>query len=473
MNPHLEQLIQSLEGKKILILGFGKEGQSTYAFLNRYCSGNQIVIADRNPVNIPAVCREHFPPHQPQSHHRVISGEQYLDAIQDCDMVIKSPGVSLKNIMQSIDKEKITSQTDLFLSFFSSQSVGITGTKGKSTTTACIYSVLCQLHQNVVMAGNMGIPLFDMLDRIDNRTKIILELSSHQLEFIRKSPHVGVLLNIFEEHLDHYNRFEDYIAAKYNIAAKQSKGDRFIYNRQDELIVERIKQNPLHSQLIPFSYQRTAESLFFVEDNYFCRKKGSLIEKICPVRDDFPLKGAHNLQNICAVLAVLDGMQEVEMQKIERFLYAFQPLPHRMERVGEREGIIFYNDSISTIAQATVAALKTLPNVNTLILGGFDRGIDYTSLADFCYDSAVEHFIFVGQAGKRMMRMFGFREYQKYFYCDNYAEVVSIAIQHTRKGCICLLSPAAASYDRFKNFEERGNYFKALVMQESVAVSQQ
>jgi len=449
-------VIEQLKNKNILLLGFGREGKSSYDFIRKHLSNAPITIADKNPVTEKSIFNDPYT--------TLITGENYLDTLADYDIVIKSPGISLKNQLSTIDTSKISSQTDLFLQAFAPQCIGITGTKGKSTTTSLLSHILQYVGDDVLMAGNIGLPVFEIMGNIKSRTKIVLELSSHQLEFIHKSPHISILLNLFEEHLDHYRSFLDYQQAKFNIARYQSESDYFIYNTNDRLILDLLQNNLLSSNIVGFSSAENPLSASYIDDSYFCFSKNGQVDKFVKITDKFPLKGEHNLLNTVAVIAALQFMDIINLPKIEEAIYSFKGLPHRLEFVGKVNEIFFYNDSISTIPEATIAAINALKDVNTLILGGFDRGIDYQLLVDFMELSCVENLIFTGEAGKRMMHLFRDSKKKKLYFKTSYPEIVELAKQCTQKGKICLLSPAAASYDQFQNFEHRGNTFKNLVV---------
>jgi len=438
----ISTIINKLRNKKILLLGFGKEGASGYAFIRKHLPQIPITIANLHELTDTSAFTN-----DPNTH--LLIGEHYLDTINNYDIVLKSPGISLKNIIHLIDKDKISSQTDLFLQAFSSQCIGVTGTKGKSTTASLIFHILNNLHPNSLLAGNIGIPLFDIIEQIDSKTKIVLELSSHQLEFIRKSPHISILLNLFEEHLDHYNSYEDYKLAKFNIARYQSENDYFIYNAADPQIVFLLNEKPVKSHCISGFSSELANSY---------------------LTDSFPLKGEHNLENVSAAITALSCVEDVDIQNIKDFFHSFKPLPHRLEFIGKFDDILFYNDSISTIPQASIAAVQALKNVNTIILGGFDRGIDYQPLIDFLENSEIENIIFTGEAGKRMLLLSNNLKDKQLFFKDSYSEIVFLAKKHTKKGSICLLSPAAASYDQFQNFEHRGEVFRELVSEQKLDV---
>lgn len=451
-----DTILAQLKNRRILLLGFGREGKSTYQFINEHYPDADLTIADANPDVDTSIIKNKA--------HRVITGNNYLDIIPHYDIVIKTPGISLKHHSHLTKKTIISSQTDLFLHAYADHCIGITGTKGKSTTTSLIYHILQSLGQPSLIAGNIGIPLFDIIPKIGKEDKIIIELSSHQLEFIRKGPAIAVLLNIFEEHLDHYNSFYDYQSAKFNIAIKQNENNCFIYPVSDPLINQLISEKQPVSQSKGVSLHPHKQALCYVNDHHFVLRLSEKEEILFAITDKIPLKGKHNLQNVCAaLLAVVLSQKTINSSALEKAVYSFKSLAHRMEYVATVNQIDFYNDSISTIPQSTIAALEAIENVNTLILGGMDRGIDYTPLIKIFTDSAVEHFIFTGKAGERMMQLCKAMGNKQYYFSNNYEEIVAIAKKVTRKNHACLLSPAASSYDVFKNFEERGNLFKELI----------
>ena len=444
--------------KKILILGFGVEGRSTYRFLRRILPAKKLWIADLN------VELKDLDLVKNDNNLSFYLGEDYLGHFDDFDMIIKSPGISLKQ-MPDVDFSKFTSHTELFFRFYRDQIIGVTGTKGKSTTASLICHIIYSLNQNCLLVGNIGMPPFDLIDQIDENTVIVYELSSHQLEQINISPKVAVLLNIFQEHLDHYESFEKYQEAKFRITMFQKTDDYFIYHGDDKLILNWIEKTGIVRNFRPISLSST--------DNLgFCADEGNIIlggkkDIVLLEKEEITnLKGEHNLLNILAALnAVLVQMTILQVSKVLSALLTFKPLEHRLEFVGEFNGIEFYNDSIATIPEATIAAIKALKNVDTLILGGFDRGIYYDDLIDFLESSEVNNLIMLGDAGQRMHDIYRSKKYQnkKLILPENFENAVDIAKQITGKNKICLLSPAAASYDMFRNFAERGTVYKNLV----------
>ncbi len=449
-----ELILNRLRNKRILILGFGREGRSTLAFLQKYLPNAVVSVADKNEME----GVQHF-------------GTGYLDAIYDYDIVIKTPGISLKDF--DTKGVEITSQTDLFLSQFHAQTIGISGTKGKSTTTSLIYHLLKSTGRDAILTGNIGIPCFDVMDDIKTESIVVYELSAHQLEYVHNSPRVGVLLNVFEEHLDHFGTMERYKQAKLNLLRFMGEDDTAVIH--DSLLNDAIR-------VIASGAKQSRVFNLYDFDN--------LID-----REALPLKGEHNLLNVKAALLACDAYG-VDWRELTPHLYTFKPLEHRLEPVGTFGGVTFVNDSISTIPQAAISACQALQRVDFLLLGGFDRGIEYQPLADYLTQHSVPHLLFTGKAGERMMDLIkgfvGCREFagieipdeigssfqdfasngvkvpepveaptQMFFY-SSMEEAFSYISSHAKLGDVVLLSPAASSYDQYKNFEERGAKFKAL-----------
>lgn len=430
-----DRLKKYLLNKSILILGYGREGKSVFNLLLQLGLTEQIGIADINKINI----EDH-----PEFKHQTITfydGDNYLEATQDYDVVIKSPGVIIKDYLSLTDKKKITSSTDLFLRFCSNKIIGITGTKGKSTTSSIIYHLLKENNYDVLLMGNIGIPCFDMLDQINKDTIIVYELSCHQLEFIQASPDISVLLNVYEEHLDHYNSLKDYVNAKKNIYKYQKENDYFIYGD----IFEHISNKEINS--LKLNKINLYDNPLAIE---FKDIKTSLI-------------GEHNLYNIILAIIVCDiiGLSKEKSLKV---ISKFKGLPHRLEYIGKFHNIHFYNDSIATAQEAVINAVNSFSLVNTIIIGGMDRDLNYSKLVQFLCNSTVENIILLPETHKRINELFVDNNCSNnIIIANNMEDAVNHAFKVTKNEGICLLSPAAASYGFYKNFEERGNHFKELV----------
>lgn len=434
-----------IENKKVLILGFGREGKSTYKRLCEAGGFSSVTIADKNPVNDPL----------PNSVN-LITGNSYQNSLNDYDIVFKSPGVVL-NCPYDSCKCKITSQTEVFLEKYAYCTIGITGTKGKSTTTTLIHHILSENSVDCVLTGNIGIPCFDVIEKINHDTKVVFELSCHQLENIHFSPSTAVFLNLFEEHLDHYGTFEKYAEAKRNIYRFQKSGDKLFCNTD-----VKPKNTECLSEIITVS-QKNRMADIFVPSGIISYNG----ETIPLPLDKIRLAGNHNCYNIAVAYAVCRqaGLSD---EQIINSVCTYSPLPHRLEYIGTEGGVKYYDDSISTICAAAIQAVVSLKDVDTLIVGGMDRGIDYTELIEFLSDCTVSNIILMSDSGKRIYEEIrgGYNDsafLDKLHTVDKLENAVETAKRVTEKGKSCVLSPAAASYNDFKNFEERGDKFKQLV----------
>ena len=337
-----------------------------------------------------------------------------------------------------------SSLTDLFLQVYGDMTIGVTGTKGKSTTASLIHHLL----PGSILAGNIGIPLFDILDDLREDSIVVAELSCHQLENIHRGPHIAVLLNLFQEHLDHYENYLGYKMAKFQIALRQQPGDHFFYCTDNAELADLVAQ---HSAAIASAVHPYSVNDVSVDED--------------TLLDACPLDGEHNRSNALVACRVAHLLRPVgTFRETSLRLASFQRLRHRMEKVGVYKGITWYDDSISTIPAAAIAAVRALGRVDTLILGGFDRGIDYTPLVEFLQTNPVQNLVFVGQAGRRIHSHIHAFTHSCILIEDDYTKIVPWCAAHTPQGGVVLLSPAAASYDAFKNFEHRGDFFREQIM---------
>lgn len=454
----IELLKQKLAGRKVCILGFGREGKATYQLIRKALPDLVVTIADANE----SISQQELLQADPNVLFHL--GTTYLNDLNQYDLILKTPGISFKDLPYSLSREKITSQTDLFLQRYSSQTIGITGTKGKSTTSSLLHFILKRADVPTILLGNIGRPAFECIDEIHPETNIVFELSSHQLEYITVAPHIAVLLNLYQEHLDAYPTFRDYQRAKLNILTNQKEEDYFIFNADDALIQGWIQEFDLIRNYRPFTFDSELADGSFVKEERVIFSEECATDEVLDLTKKRKLKGDHNLRNIMAALNVCKILG-LPNEDIQDGVAAFTGLEHRLEYVGTYHGIRYYNDSIATIPEATIEAVKTLGEVDTLIVGGFDRSIEYTALAHFLSTSTVRNIIAVGEAGLRIAQelMPIKKEHQSLFMVSKFDDFLPIARTHTRPGAICLLSPAASSYDEFVNFEFRGKRFKELV----------
>jgi len=420
---------EKIRDKKIGILGFGREGKSSLRRVMKVGGYKSVTVIDARdvsgelPTGVFADC-----------------GDFYLDNLNSYDVIFKTPGVVLPKSPSDYTCE-FTSQTELFISCYKDRVIGITGTKGKSTTSSLLYHVLKQAGKDVLFAGNIGIPVFEIADEINKDSVIVIELSCHQLEYAKTCPHISLLLNIFEDHLDHYGTREKYGLAKKNIYINQSSDD-YLFTTKETMLEWG---------------EGIAKTEFVVKDNL----PFETFEEI-----GAGLKGEHNLLNAAFVYKVA-GMYGVDDECFVKAVASFKTLPHRLEHIGCFEGIDYYDDSISTTVKSAVSAVESVANSAIILVGGMERNIAYEELVEYFSKCKLKYIICMYESGKRIYEM-----YEKVknkgvspesLLVDDLEEAVKTAKRIAVKGDAVLLSPAAASYGYFKNFEERGDRFSEMV----------
>ncbi len=457
----IEQFFSDLfSNKRIGILGFGREGISTYKTIRRYLPESKILVMDKSELSAQ---QQGFLGSDPKV--EVFTGKNYLEKLSETDLIIKSPGIPTMTLEDFGYKGVIFSQADLFLKLFRDQVVGITGTKGKSTTSSLLHHILITAGRKSLLGGNIGVPPFELMGEITDDAIIVLELSSHQLENCSTSPHISILLNLFQEHLDHYRSYFDYQLAKGNIIKFPSLNDYIIADFSIKEVGSLVTYiNPESKKIDIGNTGHLKNTAHFVDENLIVEVNNSIL-RINGLARQIRIPGRHNLKNVSAasVAAILCG---IDSNSIASGVSSFYGLPHRLEYVGKASGILFFNDSISTIPQATIEALKAFPTAYTLIVGGFDRGVDYQPLIDFLPHSKINTLVLLGKAGIRIHEGLNGTKIPlktKVLLAENFEEGFRLAVGNTPDGAVCLLSPAASSYDEFKNFEHRGEVFKSLV----------
>lgn len=431
----IDALKPLFDGKRVVILGFGREGKVWLELLTRLSCCAEIAVADMNPIEVddPSV--------------RTICGEGYLSGCESYDLILQSPGVIIKNALSENAKKKILTQTEVLLRLgLCKQVIGVTGTKGKSTTSSLIQHFLRSCDIPSILIGNIGIPPLQRLEEFDKSLTVVCEMSCHQLEFVRHSPDISVLLNIFPEHLDHYLDFDAYAVAKRNIARFQTDKGHTIAN----------------ADLLPVDCGGTVHTASFGKPADVWTDGSSIFlfgEKIPSERISTRLCGKHNLYNIAMALAAAK-LAGADVDVCLEQLPEFTGLEHRLEHVAVINGVEYINDSICTVPEAAIAAVNAFDAADCLILGGMDRGISYGILGDFLNTGVVEHVILLPDSGRRIAKLITNPNVSVH-PAEDLEQAVKIASQCAKRRV--LLSPASASYGFYRNFEERGRHFKQLV----------
>ncbi len=424
--------ISDLADKQIIIFGFGREGQATLEVLERKLPGANIIVTDENEIADETV--------RPDQNVRFVSIDQAIELCDANTVVIKSPGIPPHRPAVAAFKSRcdlITSATNLFFAERKNNGtiIGVTGTKGKSTTASLLAHTLKTGGLPAMLVGNIGVPMLSAVDAPDD-TIFVIELSSYMLADLEVGPDIAIFLNLYEEHMDWHGTVGDYHEAKWNIAAKQGPGDLLIYNESSPKLVSLASTAP--ARQVPF--QR-------IDD---------------PLLQNLKLKGEHNQENACAVLLVAE-LLGVTDEKIAEAFSTFVPLPHRLEEIATVNGVLYVNDSISTTPQSALAAIDVYADrLGAIILGGKDRGYDFSELATTLKDLPnVTPLILPG--GDRIIEALKSLNVP-HQTVESLDQTVTWCQQNLKSNQVCLLSPASPSYGYFKNFEERGDKFRARIL---------
>ena len=434
----------------IAIVGFGKEGKSTYKFIRSKLKDIKLTIIDK--VNAYEMLDEL----NNDKNIDVVYGDNYLDNLDRFDLIFKSPGVSFKELDRDSLSKKITSQIEMVLEEVRDRTIAVTGSKGKSTTSSLIHHLIKCQDKKTVLVGNIGVPVFDEVDNYTEDTIIVMETSCNQLEFVDVSPHIGVIVNIYQDHLDTIGTLERYENAKMNMFLYQNENDFGIYDKDNKTINRKLKEMSIKSKLFNVSLESNADC-YLDGDMIFLDNK-ELVNKNDIKRN---ILGDHNLKNIMMALKVIDILG-LDVSKAINDIESFYGLEHRMERVGVFKDITFFNDTIATIPEATILACSTINDLDTLIFGGQDRGIDYGDFVKYLNESSISNFICMPTTGYKLSELLDNSKHNVY-KVETLEEAVKKAYEVTKKNRSCLLSPAAASYEAFKNFEEKGRKYKEYI----------
>lgn len=445
----IEKIIKYLDNKNLAILGFGMEGKSSYRLIRKYLPNIHLTIIDKKNI------LENNPYLQDDKNIDIIYGDDYLNDLEKYDLVIKGPGVITKDI--DVSKINFTSQLELLLKYHKQNTIGVTATKGKSTTVSLLYEVLKANHKDVCLLGNIGNSIFDYIEEMNEDTIAVVEMAALQLEFVDESPHIGAIINLYEDHLDHAGTLEHYHTNKLNMFKYQNENDYSVYCTDIEPLNSYITDKYKGIKYgITFNNENKNNITHILNDYVYLNNN-----KLYNINDKRHLQGDIYLRNIMIVLTIANILG-LDQDITNKTINEFKGLEHRLELVGTIDDVIYYNDSIATIPAATMNAIKTLKEVDTLIFGGMDRGIHYQEFIDFLNTGVVRNLICMPTTGYKIGKEITNKNINVY-YIEMLEDAVKLAKEITRKKKICLLSPAASSYEYFKNFEEKGRAFKMMV----------
>lgn len=423
---------------RIAIAGYGAEGESSYRYFFQD-SNNQITIVNETmpevamPIDVDSII-----------------GEKVFEKLQGFDLIIRTPGLPLNKI---VTDGKIWSGTNEFFDKCPATIIGVTGSKGKGTTSSLIASILEEAGKKVWLIGNIGKPALDVLKDVKPEDFVVYELSSFQLWDLKKSPHIGVVLFIEQEHLNVHSDMAEYVMAKANIAKYQKSDDLIVYNKSN------IYCNEIASisKAKKIGFQDTS-SAHIKDGNFYYGE-----QKICSI-NTLQLTGIHNLDNACAAI---DAIWEVtnDCSVIERGLHKFQGLPHRIQFVRKVNNISFYDDSIATTPGSAIAALRSFEKPKVIILGGSSKGSDFSELAIELTKHDV-YAILIGDEAEAIGQACLKANFKNFVIIKNEDMTMELIVQlakemlsNSEQGGVVLLSPASASFGLFKNYADRGEQF--------------
>lgn len=476
--------MSDLAGARIIILGLGREGLSSYRFLREQFPEQTLTLADQSPTDVLLVNFPEWKEISRQDQQLVWqTGDHYLENLANFDFLIKTAGIpiSLPAIQQALEINpslQITSNMQLFFDRCQGTIIGVTGSKGKSTTSQLIFDILSQAAYKSVLLGNIGRPALNYLSVIDQETLVVAELSSHQLAELKASPQVAVLLDVTPEHLDYFANFEQYFASKTAITRYQGPNDWLIYNPQlqgakklADLSAVRADHRLQHT--LDDASEQINFRLFIKENTIYWRQFGqeNQLQAIMTV-DDIKLLGRHNLYNVLSAIAVAQIFQ-VKKENVQHSISHFQGLSHRLEFVAEVAGVKYYDDSIATNPNAGSAAIHSFPQGKVILLaGGSDKKLDLTEYYQAIIEQKVKALLLFPPLGEQILqqlqklwqdRQLAMASFPKYQICQSMIEAVKQASTWAEAGDVVLLSPACASFGLFKDYQDRGQQFQLAV----------
>ncbi len=441
--------------KKLVILGAGESGVGTALLAKQ--KGYEVFVSDAGTI------KANFQKELEDNGIEFEGGTHSVDKILTADEVMKSPGIPEKNEMVKAIRAKgipVVSEIEFGYRYKGTSKIAaITGSNGKSTTTALLYHICKLVNEDVAMVGNIG---FSFARQIAMAPKAlyIIEVSSFQLDDIQYfKPEIAILLNISEDHLDRYDyQFENYIKSKFRIVENQTQEDYFIYCIDDELIDKHLELLTTNTNPLPFSMKQEVKKGGYIKNDQMMLKIQE--ERVTMSIYDFALKGKHNAYNTMAA-SIAATTLGIRKEKIREAVSNFHSLEHRMEFVATVRGVDFINDSKATNVNSTWYALESMQKKTVLILGGVDKGNDYELIAELVKEK-VKAIVCMGTDNKKIIDFFK-DLVPTIIETDSAKKAVNASFKLAEKGELVLMSPACASFDLFKNYEDRGRQFKESV----------
>lgn len=463
MNLKLEKFKNEILNKNVAVIGVGVSNIPAIEYLSSL--GAKITACDKKEI-LGEECKK-----LKDLNISFNLGEKYLDNLSSFDYILRSPGI--KPFTEQLEEAKkngayVTSEIELLINLCPCKIIGITGSDGKTTTTTLVAKFLKEAGFNVYLGGNIGTPLFSSLDKMNENDIVVLELSSFQLMTMKEKIDISCITNISPNHLDYHRSFEEYIQAKSNIFLYNSNG--IIVLNKDNTFTKKylnvISEKNISSEIRNFSVIDTVEKGVYLEKGYIVSNISGNIQKISKT-SEVKLVGIHNLANICAAASCVVDLTGIEA--IYKVITTFSGVEHRMEMFRTLNGVNWYNDSIGTSPARTIAGLNSFKDKIILIAGGYDKNIPYDDIGKYI-NSKVKLLILLGNTAPKIEKavLDDSQKNSNNLSCkivklSSLEDCVEYANKMSQKGDNIVLSPASASFDMYKNFEERGDHFKKLV----------
>ena len=461
-NKNLEEFKTYVKGKYVAIMGMGVSNTPLIKYLMDL-DANITVFDKKSEEELDKSLIEEYA----IQGVKFSLGENYLKNLVGYDIIFRSPSMrpDIPEIEKELDRGAIlTSEIEMLIDLCPGKIIGITGSDGKTTTTTLIYKMLEAAGYHCYLGGNIGIPLFAKIDEMRSEDIIVLELSSFQLMTLKKSPQIAVVTNVSPNHLDIHKSYEEYIEAKKNIFKYQDKDGIVVLNYDND--ITRDFSLEAKGEVRYFSTRVKLDDGVILDNNMIKISEDKIRKQIINV-DDILLLGAHNIENACTAIAAVKDL--VKPEDIVSVLTTFKGVEHRNEFVRLLNGVKWYNDSIGSSPTRTIAGLVSFKNKVILIAGGYDKHLDYTDMGRYIVDH-VKTLVLLGQT-KEKIKTATLQEIERrggnidlpIIECTSLEEAVNKAYEIASEGDTVFFSPASASFDMFKNFEERGNKYKELV----------
>ena len=460
MNKKLEDFNGYLKGKKVAIIGLGVSNLPLLKYMNKK-DAIVTVFDDREFEDISKDIMDEITRYDMQH----FFGKNSLSNLTGFDIIFRSP--SCMPTQKELEAERkrgaiVTSEIEMLMKLCPGTIIGVTGSDGKTTTTSLIYEILKTAGYNCYLGGNIGTPLFTRLGEMQEDDYIVLELSSFQLMNMEISPKISVVTNVSPNHLNVHSSYEEYIDAKKNIFIHQKKDDIVVLNYDND--ITRKFANDAESRDVFFSSKVKLEDGIIVDEGII-KECNDRVRRHIVASKDVHLRGMHNYENICAAIAATKTLTNVDIQA--KAIKEFAGVEHRIEFVREIDGVKWYNDSIGTSPTRTMAGLNSFNENIVLIAGGYDKHLDYEPLAKPILNN-VRSLVLMGQTAGKIFDAVKMESEKcgkniDTYMCESLEDAVKVAKKVAERGEVILFSPASASFDLFKNFEERGRKFKEIV----------